>query len=111
MGVDEEDVSPFDLTIGERAALAEIREIRESVGYEDHPVDDPARAAVYIAALEAKIVAHYEVHVAERDRRRAEAGRERGLLYWLGYLIAVVVLGVWLLGLVWLGSVLVEAIL
>lgn len=105
----EEQTSPFDLSLAERAALGEIREIRQAVGYEDHPVDDPARAAAYIGALEAKIVEHYEVHVA---RRRTPDDDDRGgILYWFGYLTLALVLGVWILALVWLGSLLVEAIL
>lgn len=106
----EEQTSPFDLSLAERAALGEIREIREAVGYEDHPVDDPARAAAYIGALEAKIVEHYEVHVARR-RTAEDDGGGGGILYWIGYLTLALVLGVWILALVWLGSLLVEAIL
>jgi len=107
----EERTSPFDLTVAERAALAELREVREAIGYEDHPVDDPARASAYISALEARVIAHYVTLDEIRELRRREEEGGGGALYWVGYLIVALLLGVWILALIWLGRELVNALL
>lgn len=104
------DRSPFDLTPAEAAALAELREVREAIGYEDHPVDDPARASAYIGALEARVIAHYVAIDEIREQRRREED-EGGPLYLVGCLVAILIVGVTSSALVYLLVLIWQAIL